>query len=121
MAIFTINQDSHAPAGLGMTKLFPIQRFTVYGNSMFPTLKPGQDVLVLCWPRLNRGWFFKLKVGDIVVIKRAGKDIIKRIHLYHGRSISVLGDNPKESTDSRHFGWIDRGDILGKIILVLQF
>ena len=76
---------------------------------MLPTLKPGQDVLVLCW-------FYKLKVGDLVAFKNNGKVMVKRIHLYHGRSISVLGDNQKESTDSRTFGSIKKSQIIGKVI-----
>ncbi len=76
---------------------------------MLPTLKPGQDVLVWCW-------FLKLKIGDLVVFNRGGKEMIKRIHLYHGRSIFVLGDNRKESTDSRSFGWVDKSEIIGKVV-----
>ncbi len=76
---------------------------------MLPTLKPGQDVLVWCW-------FNKYKVGDIVAFKKNGKEMIKRIHLYHGRSISVLGDNEKESTDSRNFGSIEKSQIIGKVV-----
>ena len=76
---------------------------------MLPTLKPGQDVLVWCW-------FNKYKIGDIVVINQNGRVMVKRIHLYHGRNISVLGDNPKESTDSRNFGPIRKEQIIGKVI-----
>ncbi len=76
---------------------------------MLPTLKPNQDVLVLCW-------LFKLKVGDLVAFKKDGKMMIKRIHLYHGRSINVIGDNEKESTDSRSFGLIKKEQIIGKVI-----
>ena len=76
---------------------------------MLPTLKPGQDVLVWCW-------FIKPKKGDIVAIKHYGKEMIKRIHLSSDRGIFVIGDNKKESTDSRNFGWISKDQITGKII-----
>ncbi len=76
---------------------------------MLPTLKPGQDVLVLCW-------FFKLRVGDIVAIKVNGKEMVKRIQTIVDRGYFVIGDNEKESTDSRSFGWIDKKDIIGKVI-----
>ncbi len=76
---------------------------------MFPTLKEGQDVLVWCW-------FLNLKIGDIIAFKKDGKVMVKRIHLYHDRSVSVVGDNKKESTDSRNFGWIKKSEIIGKVI-----
>ena len=79
---------------------------------MLPTLKEGQDVLV--W-----SWFVNPKKGDIVAIKVKGREMVKRIHLYHGRSISVLGDNEKESTDSRKFGPIDKSQIIGKVVWYL--
>lgn len=88
---------------------FPIQRFTVSGNSMLPTLKPGQDVLVWCW-------FVSPKVGDIVAIRVNNREMIKRIQSCDGRSIFVMGDNQKMSTDSRKFGPIKRSQIIGKII-----
>lgn len=92
-------------------KIIPIARFTVHGNSMLPTLKPSQDVLVL-------HWFYNLRVGDIVVIKKDGEEMIKRISKFLDRQnlIFVLGDNEKESTDSRNFGWINKKDIIGKVI-----
>ncbi len=89
---------------------FPIQRFTVHGNSMLPALRPGQDVLVSCW-------FFKLKVGDLVVFKKDGKDMIKRVEKIRNSEFFCQGDNKKKSTDSRHFGWIKISEIIGKVIL----
>lgn len=76
---------------------------------MLPVLKPGHDVLVLCW-------FFKLKAGDLIVFKKSGKEMIKRIQSCNGRSIFVIGDNKKESTDSRNFGPVDRAQIIGKVL-----
>lgn len=100
--------------------IFPIQRFTVSGNSMLPTLKHGQDVLVWCW-------FYQPKAGDMVVIKKNGKEMIKRVRQMSSdplrlvgdeasRGAFVQGDNEKESTDSRNFGWINKKDIIGKVI-----
>lgn len=80
---------------------------------MFPALKEGQDVLV--WT-----WFFKLKAGDIVVIKIRGKEIIKRIKKIKGSQIFIEGDNKAESTDSRNFGPIKDSGIVGKVILVVR-
>lgn len=88
-----------------------LQRFTVYGNSMVPTLKHGQDVLVRCW-------FYQPKAGDMVVIKKDGKEMIKRIQRVSGQKYFVVGDNKKESTDSRRFGLIDKSEIAGKVIFI---
>lgn len=95
-----------------MTKIFPVSRFTVHGNSMFPTLHPDQDILSFNWAYLGR----KPKVGDIVVIKVDGREMVKRVQLIHGRMIVVTGDNKEESTDSRHFGAVNINQVIGKVI-----
>ena len=92
-------------------KIIPIQRFTVSGNSMLPTLKPGQDVLCFNWWRL-----VGIKVGDIVVIKVNGKEMVKRIQNVYDLEVFVEGDNKKDSTDSRSFGPVKKDQIIGKII-----
>lgn len=76
---------------------------------MLPTLKNGEDVLVFCW-------FYKSKIGDIVVIKVNGKEMVKRVQKMNGRHIFVTGDNNKESTDSRHFGAVNLDQVIGKVI-----
>ena len=78
---------------------------------MLPTLNPGQDVLVWCW-------FNKYKVGDIVVIRHSGRAMVKRIQKTDGRRVFVTGDNKKMSTDSRSFGWIEKKNLVGKVILI---
>ena len=87
----------------------PISRFTVHGNSMNPTLKPGQDVI-------SFNWFIKPKVGDIVVVDINGKEIIKRINKVYDRTVYLTGDNKGESTDSRNFGPVSKDQIAGKVI-----
>ncbi len=78
---------------------------------MLPILKPGQDVLVFNW------WMLVgIKVGDIVAIKVNGKEMIKRIQKTDDRRIFVIGDNERESTDSRKFGPINKSQIIGKVI-----
>jgi len=76
---------------------------------MLPTLKSGQDVLV--WY-----WFLNPKIGDLVAIKVNGKEMVKRIQSTNGRRYFVVGDNEKESTDSRNFGWIRKSEIIGKVV-----
>lgn len=53
----------------------------------------------------------------MVIIRHDGLEKIKRIKRVdpqHG--IYVLGDNPGCSTDSRHFGWIDRDAVVGRVV-----
>ncbi len=78
---------------------------------MLPTLKDGQDILVWCW-------FVNPKVGDIVVIKHKGKEIVKRIENIQNNTVFVTGDNKQESTDSRNFGAVSRLEIVGKVVYV---
>lgn len=81
---------------------------------MLPTLKPGQDVLVFTWGYI----FSKPIVGDIVVIKVDGREMVKRVQMYHDRGVFVTGDNRRYSSDSRKFGLIDKSKIIGKVIFV---
>lgn len=84
---------------------------------MQPTIKDGTAVLINKLAYL----FKKPKIGDIVVLKRQ-KYIIKRIAAINpsadGEQVFVIGDNKKESNDSRHFGWIGKDNILGKVIYI---
>ena len=81
---------------------------------MSPTLKPGKSVLV------NRiSYLFKSpRKDEIIALKdpRDGKTLIKRISKIENGKYFVLGDNKKESTDSRAFGWVGKKDIIGKMI-----
>lgn len=90
----------------------PFSRFIVNGNSMLPTLKPNQDVLVFAWAYL----FSKPKIGDIVVVRYKGKRIIKRIQKCQNNQLYIVGDNQKNSTDSRSFGLINKAQLLGKAV-----
>lgn len=93
-------------------RIFPISRFTVYGNSMLPTLKPGQDVVSFNWAYLGR----KPKIGDVVIIKVDGKEMIKRVQKKTQLKVFVQGDNKEESTDSRDFGLVDISQVIGKVV-----
>ena len=93
---------------------FPFQNFIVRGESMRPTLLPGQKVLV---NKLSY-FFFSPKTGDIVVVKNPedGRLMIKRVEKIANGTYSVVGDNPKRSTDSRVFGPVTKRAIIGKVI-----
>lgn len=91
---------------------FPISKFTVSGQSMFPTLWQGQDILSFNWAYLGK----KPKIGDIIVIKYQGIEMVKRVKGLEGDKVLVEGDNADQSTDSRHFGSISQNQIVGKVI-----
>lgn len=93
--------------------LSPFSIYKVTGNSMLPTLKPGDKVLAFTW--LN-----SYRVGDLVVFKTSRKEIIKRIELVKGQELFLKGDNEGESTDSRNFGWVDKSLISGKVIYIIK-
>jgi len=81
---------------------------------MEPSLPSGSMVLV------NRIYYFlgSPKTGDIVAVKdpRDGKILIKRVNKLSGNKVFVLGDNEKQSTDSRKFGMIEISSIIGKVV-----
>ena len=90
----------------------PLIKFKVEGNSMLPTYKNCDVVLV------NKlAYVFSVpKIDHVVVIKNPkGRYIIKRINKVSNDQFFVVGDNTKESTDSRSFGWIGKKDIVGKV------
>lgn len=95
-------------------KHLPIYRFQISGDSMMPTLRSGDNVLV------NRLYYLlaKPKIGDIVALKdpRDKKILIKRISEIKNGQYFVLGDNKTASVDSRTFGWIKKKDIIGKLV-----
>lgn len=88
-------------------------KFKISGHSMEPALKYGQEVLV-------SGLFYlfsKPKDGDIIAFKGSDKWIIKRIKESKADKYLVKGDN---KSDSREFGWIERKNIIGKVVYVLR-
>ena len=94
--------------------LSPLYKYQISGKSMEPTLPAGDSILVNRVAYL----FAKPQQDDIIALHdpRDGKILIKRISKVTGNSYFVQGDNKNSSTDSRVFGMIERGDIVGKVI-----
>jgi nickel-type superoxide dismutase maturation protease len=82
----------------------------VVGKSMAPRLGSGK--LVLASPLLR-----KLKPGQVVILEHHGKEKIKRIERIDKAKgqLYVIGDNLKASSDSRHFGWITKKSVRGRV------
>lgn len=78
------------------------------GKSMLPTLRPGRVVIAV--------QSYSLRPGDVVIVKHEGLEKIKRLTNVQNDQFYVLGDNEAYSTDSRHFGWLSRAALLGKIV-----
>lgn len=72
----------------------------VRGRSMFPTLRPGDRLLVVRGLRAPRR-------GDVVLARdpRDGaRELVKRVARVGPEGVTLHGDNPGLSTDARVFG-----------------
>ena len=89
-----------------------LQGIAIEGDSMHPTLKTGDRVLI--------DKTSLVAIGDVVVAPHPFKSsikIVKRVSsIAPDGKISLIGDNPNESSDSRGFGSINRTDIIGKVV-----
>lgn len=130
---FTSKGAREVAAGLSSLALLALRRrlwrIQVDGNSMLPTLTPGQ--VVWCEAAPSRG---RLRPGDIVVFRvQAGSQEaategigIKRIQLLSAERDSasgtirltcdLRGDNASHSRDSRHFGRVPVDNVLARVV-----
>jgi nickel-type superoxide dismutase maturation protease len=86
--------------------------FKVPDGSMEPGLKSGQYVMV-------SGLSKRVKEGDIVVLKHPYRNmhLVKRVKNANNGRYFVLGDNETLfGEDSREFGHVSEGQIIGKVI-----
>ena len=79
---------------------------------MEPAIKEGSEILASSFPYI----FIKPKRGDVVVFRKDNFIFVKRIERILRDKYFLKGDNENDSLDSRSFGFIDRKDILGKVI-----
>lgn len=97
----------------------------VRGESMRPTLEPGDLALTVRPGRVRR--------GDVVVVEhlaRPGLELVKRVIALPGErapdgrvlgpgELWVEGDRPERSTDSRRLGPVSEHDVRARVALVL--
>ncbi len=91
---------------------FVVYPYRISGNSMEPTYKNGSLVLV---DKLS----YKIREplpNEVVVVKKFGTEIVKRIVRTDGNGYWVEGDNKDYSTDSREFGAVIKGDLTGRVM-----
>ena len=85
----------------------PVRLVVVDGDSMRPTLEPGDRLVVLRLPP---------RVGDVVALEVGHRVLVKRVAGVAGDDVTVRGDNAAASTDSRTFGPVPRSAVLGRAV-----
>ncbi|MFY9326292.1 MAG: S26 family signal peptidase [Candidatus Nanopelagicales bacterium] len=86
-------------------KYIPVR---VLGDSMRPTVLTGDFLMV------KRT--LQYRIGDLVVVQLAEQQLVKRIVDANAEQVWLSGDNVKASDDSRKFGWIEKNQIVGKVL-----
>ncbi|HEY9890042.1 MAG TPA: nickel-type superoxide dismutase maturation protease [Candidatus Obscuribacterales bacterium] len=91
------------------------RRLRVTGNSMWPLLAPGQEVLIDPQAYRRRS----PQADDVVVAQhpqQPGVTIIKRIEFVAADGRCYLkGENARESSDSRQFGLVSPQHLHGRV------
>ena len=88
-------------------------RVAVAGGSMEPTFRDGDWLLVR---RLSG----PPRAGEVVVAtdpREPARLLVKRVGSVAGHRVTVHGDHPDESTDSRQFGPIPDSAVIGRPFL----
>jgi nickel-type superoxide dismutase maturation protease len=95
-------------------------RVRVRGESMLPHLRPGDEVLVDPHAYQQNA----PHPGEVVLAQHPYQRdlrLVKRVEaVLDGDRYHLRGDNPSESTDSRSFGSIPRGEILGRVTSIFS-
>jgi nickel-type superoxide dismutase maturation protease len=95
----------------------PVSRYVVQGPSMEPAYRHGDRLLV------NRLAYLRHppRPGDVVVLRdpeHPERLLLKRVLAVEGESsratVQVLGDNARQSRDSRTFGAVPSGLVVGR-------
>lgn len=87
-----------------------VRRLVVTGYSMSPVLLPGDRVLVVR---------SRLRPGDLVAVRDPrdpDRVMVKRLADRTPTGAWVLGEDPSASTDSRQFGEVPWGLVVGRLV-----
>lgn len=95
---------------------FPLQKYRVQGHSMEPLFFEGQTVIINKYSYT----FQKPQLRDCVIVQvySSKKIVLKRITKIKNNNIYLEGDNKHDSMDSKEFGWIEKKQIIGKVIFI---
>lgn len=89
--------------------------WVVRGESMLPTLLPGDRLVVDLWTLRHRA----PRVGEIVLVRRPGSEavLVKRVvRTLAGGAVWVEGDHRASSDDSRAFGAVGPERLGGRVV-----
>jgi signal peptidase I len=91
-------------------------RYAVAGESMLPTYRPGDFLLVDTWAYRRRS----PAAGEVVLARDprdASRVLLKRIAgVNPDRTVELAGDHAAASTDSRDFGPVPPSLVAGKVV-----
>lgn len=97
---------------LAVTAWCRLQRAEVHGTSMVPALIPGDRLVV--WKGTAR-----MRAGNIVAAtdpRQPERQVLKRVAAVGPEGVTLLGDNPDASTDSRELGPFPLACIRGRAV-----
>ena len=94
---------------------------TTDGNSMYPTLKDGDTLLINTTVEPKDGDIIILDTADMEGWENKSKQIVKRYYEeYSTDGYYVIGDNSERSYDSRMTGEFDKERLLGVVVCNLS-
>ena len=88
----------------------------VRGRSMAPSLQPGDLLVVERWTHRHR----LPRRGEVVLVRdprEPRREVIKRVAATDGGMVTLHGDAPEASTDSRTFGELPLADVRWRVAL----
>lgn len=93
----------------------PLRRVMVSGDSMRPSLEAGDRLLVAWLP------WWRPRPGEVVAVldpRDRSRVLVKRVAAVDAGNggVTVLGDAPDASTDSRTFGAVDSALLIGRVV-----
>ena len=100
-----------------MTENSRRRRYRVAGDSMYPLLRDGDEIEV----DLDAYRGGAPEPGDVVLARhpfKRGVELVKRVlRIEEDGRVFLVGDDPHESRDSRGFGALPPGHVLGRVIV----